>query len=1228
MAATVDPPGRRPRADPAVPADAPAAPRKRPEPPATTDHPPAPPTAGGSTTDHPPTDDASRPAPPFPAAIGRFRVRSRLGAGAFGEVFRAHDPQLDREVALKVAKPGTLDTADRTGRFRREARAAANLRHPHIVPVFDSGQDGDRHYIASGFVDGRTLEAEIEGGGGRPPDLSRAAAVVRKLADALGYAHRQGVVHRDVKPANVLVDDAGEPSLTDFGLAMRAGDEAVQTQDGRVMGTPAYMSPEQAAGRSAEATAASDQYALGVVLYEMCTGRRPFGGPVELVIFQQVRVEPRRPRGVNGAIPKDLETVILTCLEKDPRKRYASCAALGEDLRRFLAGEPVAARRIGPAERFGRWCKRNPAVASSVSFGVLALVVGLVAAVAQADVARREANRADAKAREAEDRAKAEAEAKGVAETEKGRAERQLDRSERLVYAGKLSLAQSAFAEGNGALALQHLDECRWDLRGWEYRHLWTRFNAKQTLLGHTGAVTGVAFSPDGKRIATGSWDQTAKVWDAATGRELLTLNGHTQEVYGVALSPDGKRIATGSEDQTAKVWDAATGRELLTLNGHTQEVNSVAFSPDGKRIVTGSGEVLDERGEAKVWDAATGRELLALNGHTSQVRSATFSPDGKRIVVGTTDSTVKVWDADTGREVFALNGHTGSVTSAAWCPDGTRIVTSSWDDTVKVWDAGTGRELLTFTGHTGPVESASWSPDGTRIVTGGSDHTARVWDAGTGRELLALKGQTNDVQSAAWCPDGRRIVTGSRDHTARVWDADTGHELRTLKGHTRWVTSAAFDSAGRRIATGSRDHTARVWDAGTGRELVTLKGHTGDVTSVAFRSDGKRIVTGSYDNTAKVWEVPSAKPEGGAGTGRELLTLKGHANWVLSAAWSPDGKWIVTGGFDHTAKVWDAGTGRELLTLNGHTSSVRSAAWSPDGKWIVTGGFDHTAKVWDAGTGRELLTLNGHTSAAFSPDGRRIVTGGFDHTAKVWDADTGQERLVLRGHTSAVVSAAWCPDGTRIVTVSDDGTARVWDADTGQERLTLKGLYTSVAFSADGTRMVAAGDSNTAKVCVADKGPERLTVKGHTKEVRRVAFSSDGTRLFAWDAGSEVLAWSTAGGQPVDPVDPPPVPPPGPARSPDGSLRAVAAGKSVYVTDARRPGDNAWPLPDAAERMRYHTERAARAENESHWFAVAFHLGRLLLEVPDDADLTRRRAAALQRHQAAHPPATIPLAK
>jgi WD40 repeat protein len=589
------------------------------------------------------------------------------------------------------------------------------------------------------------------------------------------------------------------------------------------------------------------------------------------------------------------------------------------------------------------------------------------------------------------------------------------------------------------------------------------------TLQGHTDAIFSVAFSLDGKRVVTGSYDKTAKVWDAQTGKNILTLKGHTNPVSSVAFSPDGKRVVTGSYDNTAKIWDAVTGREMLTLKGHPRTVTSVAFSPDGKRVVTGSWDKT-----AKVWDAVTGRDLLTLKGHVAFVYSAAFSSDGKRIVTGSPDKTAKVWDAQTGKNVLTLKGHTNSVFSVAFSPDGKRIVTGSWDKTAKVWDAVTGRDLLTLKGHTDGVFSSAFSPDGKRIVTGNGDNTAKVWDGKTGDVLLILKGHGSIVYSAAFSADGRRIVTGSDDKTAKIWDAVTGHEMLAPKGHPvitpSLIEPVAFSPDGKRVVTLRGEFPKpieAIYETQTGKERLRLLGHSGKIWSVAFSPDGKRVVTGSFDKTAKVWD---------AVTGRDLLTLKGHSDGVSSSAFSPDGKRIVTGSYDKSAKVWDAVTGKEMLTLTGHTGGLRSAAFSPDGRLIVTSSMDKTAKVWNAQTGKDLLTLRGHTffliSAAFSPDGKRIVTGSRDRTAKVWDTANGHELLTLRGHTKVVNSLAFSPDGKRIVTGSGDNTAKVWDAQTGTDLLTLKGhasRVNSVTFSQDGTCILSGNDDTTTQIWFAD---------------------------------------------------------------------------------------------------------------------------------------------------------------
>jgi WD40 repeat protein/V8-like Glu-specific endopeptidase len=597
-------------------------------------------------------------------------------------------------------------------------------------------------------------------------------------------------------------------------------------------------------------------------------------------------------------------------------------------------------------------------------------------------------------------------------------------------------------------------------------------------LRGHEKFVTSAAFSPDGKLIVTGSWDKTARIWDARSGAELKVLRGHEDWIRSAAFSPDGTRIVTGSYDNTARIWDARSGAELKVLRGHESIVYSVAFSPDGTRIVTAGGT-------ARLWDARSGAELKVLRGDEGAVRSAAFSPDGTRIVtgggavegnaVGNSDNTVRIWDARSGAELKVLRGHEYGVNSVAFSSDGTRIVTGSLDKTARIWDALSGAEIKALRGHENGVTSVTFSTDGTRIVTGSFDNTARIWDARTWAELKVLRGHEDRVTSAAFSPDGTRIVTGSYDNTARIWDARSGAELKVLRGHESDVSSAAFSPDGTHIVTGSLDKTAQIWDARSGAELRLLRGHESYVNSAAFSPDGTRIVTGSYDKTARIWDVRS---------GAELKVLRGHESVAYSAVFSPDGTRIVTGSGDWTARIWDARSGAELKVLRGHESVVYSAAFSPDGTRIVTGSGDWTARIWDARSGVELKVLRAHeegirsaaiNSAAFSPDGMRIVTASLDKTARIWDARSGAEFKVLRGHEKPVVSAAFSPDGTRIVTGSGDKTARIWDARGGAELKVLRGHEDTVdtaAFSPDGTRIVTGSVDKTARIWDAPRLP------------------------------------------------------------------------------------------------------------------------------------------------------------
>jgi WD40 repeat protein len=628
-------------------------------------------------------------------------------------------------------------------------------------------------------------------------------------------------------------------------------------------------------------------------------------------------------------------------------------------------------------------------------------------------------------------------------------------------------------------------------------------------LKGHTEPVNCAAFSFDGSRVVTASDDQTARLWDAQTGQEIVVLSAHAGPVQNAAFSLDGARVVTSSSDMTARLWDAQTGNVIAVLQAHGGPVRSAAFSADGTRVVTAS----DDK-TARLWDAHAGREIAVLRDHAGPVGSGAFSPDGTRVVTVSDDQVARLWDTGMATEIVLLQTHTGPVRSAAFSPDGTLLVTASDDHSARLWDTQTGEEIAVLGTHTGPVQSAAFSPDGTRVVTASSDMTARLWDAQIGEEIAVLKAHTGFVRSAAFSPDGARVVTASNDKTVRLWDAQTGGEIAVLRAHAGVVRSAAFSPNSMRVLTASDDQTARLWDASTRREIAVLQARVGAMKGAAFSPDGTRVVTASSDMIARLWN---------AQTGQEIVALQAHTGPVQSAAFSPDGTRVVTTSDDRTARLWDSQTGKEIVLFNSHGGPVRTAAFSPDGVRVVTASDDLTARIWDAQTGSEIALLQGHTgpvgSAAFSPDGTRVVTTSDDQTARLWEAHAGGKIAVLQAHAGAVQGATFSPNGTFVVTASDDRTARLWDTVTGKEIAQLQGHtgpVRSAAFSPDGARLVTASDDLTARLWDARTGRELAVLRAHAGAVQSATFSPDGTRVVTASDDQTARLWDARMGEEI----------------------------------------------------------------------------------------------------------------
>jgi eukaryotic-like serine/threonine-protein kinase len=930
--------------------------------------------------------------------------------------------------------------------------------------------------------------------GGHSSELSSAQAgasyyrsVARvgvQVAEALAHAHGQGILHRDIKPSNLMLDAKGTVWVTDFGLAKAEGSDG-PTRTGDIVGTLRYMAPERFDGWS---DPRSDVYALGATLYELLTLHPPFHERDRVKLIEQVlHEEPQPPHKLERRIPRDLETIVLKALAKEPGLRYTTAEQMAEDLRRFVADRPILARRISAAARVWRWARRNKAIASLLTALAVVVLGGLISMTALWLRAENNAGTARLQTKIAGDRAES---------------------LERQLYIHRVNLAHRECLANDAVSADRLLDLCPPARRGWEWSYC-RRLSHLESLTVAMGsdAVAGrefltklasipegkriaragkgyifeaarysmlwasnLSFSPDGNRVARASGGALVRCYDAETGEELVRLRSQDDVLLCVAFSPDGRWIATGGLG-TVTIWDEKTGHAVRTIRGHDGPVYAVAFSPDGQRIASGMSTEIDAivKPEVKIWDVHSGQQLGVFQAHGwgtvslafspdgrhvacvngwvraihlldaktgSEIRTfqsqigqgccaVAFGPDGRRIATANADGTVTLWDADTGETIRTHWGHTSEAYSVAFSPDGGRIASAGADGTVRLWEVETGREIATFRGHRGAVSCVKFHPDGTRLASAGADLTMKFWEASSGKDTLTLTGYRGWAFRAVFSPDSRRVISAGFG-VVQENDAATGETVATI-GPFRGVTGLALSPDGRRIAMSDRNRPDfELRDAKTGLRLATFRGHTDQVRAFAFSPDGRRIASGSGDNTVKIWD---------AATNQEIRTLRGHAGGVFGLAFSPDGSRIASISWDGTVKLWDVATGREVRTLRGVVRTPSdyygyAVAFHPDGRWIAAAGDDGQVVTWDVETGRVVRALGGHSGGvnaiAFSPDGHRIASAGNE--IKLWDTDTGDEVFTLRGHHNAILGVAFSPDGNRIASASTDETVKIWD--------------------------------------------------------------------------------------------------------------------------------------------------------------------------------------------------------
>ncbi|MBI2900699.1 MAG: protein kinase [Planctomycetes bacterium] len=750
----------------------------------------------------------SRPVPPEAAEamkdpanrVGRYWRVAPLGSGGMGLVYRGWEPELRQWVALKFLK----QIGDEQARafFRREAQLAAALDHPNIAKIYEIGEQDGSPFIAMQFVDGETLsKAKL-----KTEEKLRAVA---KIAEAVRCAHERKVIHRDLKPTNVMLDRNGQVFVMDFGLAKETSVEGeTLTGTNVVVGTPNYMAPEQARGK---ATAQSDVYSIGAILYELFTGRPPFAGESSAdVLTQVVTADLVWPRRLAPATPPDVEAVIIRALEKDQKRRYVDAAQMIEDLDACLNGNPLRhARRPTFAYVLGKKIRKQPLLWAFGAAMVLAIAGGAAFGTWQLLRAKREAENA---ARVAGEKARAEREGREQVEAEQRRTRTERDRAnERLSHVYRMQARQAAGSGDDAAAAIFHVES----------------FSAHASDPARANAVRAVRSLPG-----------------------LQTILVHEQPVTMAILSPDGLWIATASKDRTARIWSASTGDPVGKPMPHSGTVQSVAFSPDSKRLATAGWDKT-----ARIWSVPTGEPIGRELRHEGIVQCITFNPDGKRLATASWDQSARLWHSESGEPIGKEMRHAGIVWTVTFSADGRRVVTASLDGTARVWDAGTGDPIGEEMRHEKRVRAAVFSPDGKRVATASEDHTARMWETESGKPVAKEMRHGSNVDAVAFSPDGERLVSASWDKTARLWHGRTGEPIGVEMRHAFQLTVVAFSPDGNWVATGG-GNAVRLWDGHSGEPIGTEMRHASNVNAVAFSPDGKWVGTASDDQTARIWDV------------------------------------------------------------------------------------------------------------------------------------------------------------------------------------------------------------------------------------------------------------------------------------------------------------------------------------------------------------------------------------
>lgn len=997
-------------------------------------------------------------------SIPGYRILKELHRGGQGVVYQAIQLSTKRKVAMKVMLDGPFAGPASKRRFEREVELVGSLRHPGIVPIFDSGSTHGKYFFVMEYIRGEVLNTYVRNG-----DLSttKILQLFNKVCTAMDYAHQKGVIHRDLKPTNILVDERGDPKVVDFGLA-KVGGSDVQHEDqsfivsvtGQIMGTPNYMSPEQAAGNADHVDMRSDVYSLGIVLYELLTGQLPY--ELQSTVPENLKTirftEPRRPRSINRSMSDEAETIVLKAISKERSRRYPTAGALASDITRFLAGDPIEARRDSLLYLLRKSIAKHLAAASILAIFCLLVVVALITGwtlYLSGEVARDRLS----------------------VVSNNFRAERDIARelrteSQRQLYFAQMNLASQALSEAGGIGRVEELVN-RWapaqefedSPLGWEWYFLNARCNLERECFQGEKLFWSAKFSPDGRHFASGGDTHNLLVHSTDDSSQFQNLATHKSHIRAIAWSADGNWLASGAIDRKVFVFDARTYRKAHTF-AVDDYVHALAWHPTQPMIAVGSRDKT-----VTFWNVETGKKIGDPCIAKNAVQTIDYSVDGQLLAVGTWNRTngIEIWDTKTRQRSHLINQHDSPVYSVQFSPDGSRLASADTSGKIAVrrtsrlaaskpeWSRKVAR----------PTWEIAWNADGSALASAGDDRLIHIWDAITGDPLKTLEGHTNSIWALDWSPDGLTILTGSHDSTLRLWNANSQSENRVFVPQPRMrpkLECVRWHPAGRNIAVSGQAHEIFIVDQLTGERVQDLNLST-KTTQVDWNSDGSRIAAATEDGVYW-WDINEPNT---------LNFLETHQGHTLSVRWSPDGSCLASCGRNGGILISNIKTG-EIINRHRAKGIHFVVAWHPDGQRLATA-TGTGARVIDLADDSEIKfpDIAGQTSyLSWSPDGSQIAVASDSGMITLHDGRTGEVLYHLNEHVGRVRCVEWNPDGTRLASASEDRTVRVWDTATGTQTLLLRGhedFVTSVDWSPNGRQLVSVGEDSQIRIWDATRG-------------------------------------------------------------------------------------------------------------------------------------------------------------